>query len=271
MRFAFSTLLGLSLTGFCLGSAQAQTEMKKTKAEKREMKRERKREAREAMENGAMMGNHMTDEGMMEDYMMDEAMMAQPVPIGYPFAAPGGLHLYHYTDSSMEAVGEGSSYMKKMDNRWHHEMMMHDRMMREEAMMTENEKEMMMMPTPIGYPFAAPAGLHLYHYTDFSHEAVAEGSSSMKQMDKMESDDNMKREQRKWYGNREVDENDMTMEEEMKEPAPIGYPFAAPGGLHLYHYTDYSMEGVGEGSAAMKKADNMEMRDKKMKKEKMPK
>ncbi|MCW3099442.1 MAG: hypothetical protein JWL77_5060 [Chthonomonadaceae bacterium] len=265
-RITLSTVLGIALAGVCLSSAQAQSGAKTgTK-----------------MHHEAMRDNDM-DETTVDDYDMPE-----PAPIGYPFAAPGGLHLYHWTDFGHEALEPDSAYSKKMDNedlkaRRIHERMKHDSAMTKEDRMRyggyymtdENgmmvSEEAMVDPAPIGYPFAGPGALHLYHYTDYSGEGLAEGSATLKKMDNMEAEDEMRHERMKWYGGRTVDENEMTMYEEMKQPAPLGYPFAAPGGLHLYHYTDYSMEGIGEGSATMKKMDNDEKMEKKMKRSKTPK
>ena len=82
-RITLTTVLGLTLAGFCLGSAQAQSGTKK------------------------MMHNEMKHEMMDEDTsdeMTPEYRTPEPTPIGYPFAAPGGLHLYHWTDFSQEAL-----------------------------------------------------------------------------------------------------------------------------------------------------------------------
>jgi len=243
IRIAFSTMLGLSLVGLCLGSAQAQTGTKKTKAEKCEMKYAIRHEEMDD-----------TDAVLKDDDI-------RPAPLNYPFAAPGGLHLFHFTDYSMEGVGEGSAYEKRMENRWHRDKMLHERLAREEAMMTDEDKKMMREPAPLNYPFSAPGGLHLFHYTDYSMEGIGEGSAYMRKMDKMEMREEKVRDRMRH------EEAMMTDEEKkmMREPAPIGYPFAAPGGLHLYHYTDYSMEGIGEGSATMRKSDKEEMREKHMK------
>jgi hypothetical protein len=85
-RITLSTVLGLTLLGLCLGSAQAQTGMKKPKMQK-EMKHDK----------------------MMADSKMEEMMEA--APIGYPFAAPGclnlypgGLHFYHEEAASMKMM-----------------------------------------------------------------------------------------------------------------------------------------------------------------------
>jgi hypothetical protein len=224
-RFTLSAVLGLALAGVCIGSAQAQSGMK-----------------------------HMMK--------MEEGRMKQPAPIDYPFAAPGTLHLYHYDDYTHESISEESASMKQMDNRMMQDKMMRDgAMMREDRMMGEGyfmtdengmmvSEEEMMEPAPIGYPFAGPGSLHLYHFTDYTMEGLAEQSATMKKMDNMHMQDKMMH-------------DGMMMDEEMMEPAPIGYPFAAPGGLHLYHYDNYAGEGLSEGSATMAKMDKAEKMEKK--------
>ena len=256
-RFTLSTVVGLALAGFCLSSAQAQ----------------------------------MTKKMMKHEAEMIDERMIEPVSIGYPFAAPGGLHLYHYTDFSMEGIEAESATMKKMDN-----MKMRDDMMRDQAMIHEDRmmyeghymtdengmtmrEEDMMEPAPIGYPFSGPGALHLYHFTDYTMEGLAEESASMKKMDNMKMRDDMMRDHMMYRdGHMMMDENDMSMDDEaMVDPAPLGYPFAAPGALHLYHFTDYSMEAIAEQSSTMQKMDNMQKMDqgmkmdKKMKRNKMPK
>lgn len=234
-RFTISAALGLALVGGCLGSAKAQTTMP-------------------------------------EDDMMAEWTMIDPAPLGYPFAAPGGLHLYHYVDYSKEGIAEGSATMKRMDNRFQREKMLHERVMQREdrMMMSKDEEEEsewnMKEPAPINYPFAAPGGVHLYHWTDYTHEGLAEGTREMKKMENEEKWAKKHHEREKMYGSRMVDENGDTMWQEMKEPAPIGYPFAAPGGVHLYHWTDYTEEGLSEGTREMKKQDN-EMKTEKVRHE----
>ena len=230
-RIALSATLGLALASVCLGSAQAQSGKK-----------------------------HMMK--------IEEGREKQPAPIDYPFAAPGSLHLYHYDNYAHEGISEESASMKQMDDRMMQEKMMRDReMMRDDRMLGEGRymtdengmmmsEEDMMEPAPIGYPFAGPGALHLYHYTDYTMEGIAEESSTMKKMDKMHMQNKMMQDK--------MMHDDMSMDDdEMMEPAPIGYPFAAPGGLHLYHYDNYAGEGISEGSATIKKMDNMEKMNKK--------
>ena len=97
-------------------------------------------------------------------------------------------------------------------------------------------------------------------------EGIAEQSPAMHKMDKMQKMDSMMQDRMRMR-----DENGMSMDdEEMADPAPIGYPFAAPGSLHLYHFTDYTREAMEEQSSTMKKMDNAQKMDKKSMK-KMPK
>jgi hypothetical protein len=260
-RFTLSTVLGIALAGVCLGSAQAQSGM--------------------TWRDGRV----MMDEN---DMTMSEEMIMDPAPIGYPFAAPGGLHLYHFTDYTGDKLVEQSATMAKMDHAHMQDGMMRDRdMMRKDHMMSggyymtdENgmmmDEETMMEPAPIGYPFAGPGALHLYHFTDYTMEGIAEQSASMQKMDDMHKQDGMMRDRMMWRDGRVMmDENDMSMDDEMVEPAPIGYPFAAPGGLHLYHFTDYTGDKMVEQSVTMQKMDDAHMADKKrmdrMNKSKMPK
>jgi uncharacterized membrane-anchored protein YhcB (DUF1043 family) len=223
-RIALSTVLGLSLVGLCLGSAQAQSGTKKAKV------------------------HHETQSDAMQEEFHND-MVAEPAPIGYPFAAPGGLHLYHWADYTHQHLATGSSYSAHEDNRFHEEKMMHDRMMHEDAMTDPN----MVEPAPMRYPAGAPGGLNLYHYRTYAREEMVEGSASMTHRDHMEMRDKMVndriRDEDKRYGM-------------AKQPAPIDYPFAAPGTLHLYHYTDYTHEGLSEGSAPMKQMDNEEKMEK---------
>jgi len=239
-RFTLSTVLSLTLAGFCIGSAQAQNSHKEKTH------------------------HDMNHEAMMDEYGMDAGTWPQPVPINYPFSAPGGLHLFHWTDYSMDELAPESSYMKTMDNRYEQDKMLHERLTRAESMMSDEEKKMQRVPAPINYPFSAPGGLHLFHWTDYSMEELAPESSYMKTMDNRYEQDKMLHER--------LTRAESMMSDEEKElmtvPAPINYPFAAPGGVHLYHYTDYSREDLREGSAAMEHMNRMEKREKREKERK---
>jgi len=52
-------------------------------------------------------------------------------------------------------------------------------------------------------------------------------------------------------------------EDMMPDPAPMSYPQAAPGSLHLYHWKDYTQTKMAPGSASDKRGDNDHKKDKK--------
>ena len=223
-RITVSTVLGLALAGLCLSSAQAQSGMKSKSAKHQNM---------------------MHDSSAMDDSMMDDYNAPVPNPIGYPFAAPGGLHLYHYTDFSHEKLAPDSAYSQMTEDRWKRERKLRDR----ERMYTDGMTIAMVDPEPIRYPFAAPGGLHLYHWTDYSRTTLAPMGASEKRMDNEDRRQKMLRDRDRMY-------SDSMLEDNMVDPEPIRYPFAAPGGLHLYHWTDYSRNTLAPESASEKRMEN---------------
>jgi len=52
-------------------------------------------------------------------------------------------------------------------------------------------------------------------------------------------------------------------DEMMFDPAPMSYPQAAPGGIHLYHWKDYTQTTMEPGSVADKRWENQHKKDKK--------
>lgn len=49
------------------------------------------------------------------------------------------------------------------------------------------------------------------------------------------------------------------------DPAPMSYPFAAPGGINLYHWTDYTRTNWAEGSVQDEREARMELQDRRRK------
>ena len=52
-------------------------------------------------------------------------------------------------------------------------------------------------------------------------------------------------------------------EKPMFDPAPMSYPQAAPGSLHLYHWKDYTQRKIENGSVSDKRWDNEHKKEKK--------
>jgi hypothetical protein len=110
------------------------------------------------------------------------------------------------------------------------------------------------------YPFVAPGALNIYTYTPYTGNPFAEGTLYGR-IDKktLQAPDALSRRM------------DMENEEENPDidPAPINYPFAAPGSLHLYHYSDYNEDQLVTGDLdrdRMERERRREMRMQRMKK-----
>ncbi len=210
-------------------------------------------------------GDDMDD----NDDMEQSKVMTVPQAVNYPQAIPGGLDLFHYTDYTQTKIKEGSAAdaiqmkMKKADAK-----MMQERMMRE-ASMTDAQKMRMMKlypqaPLAYNYPQAIPGGLDLFHYTDYTGTTLMEGSAAdMIAMQMRERDEEMM--SMMSPDSRMGNMGSMPLDEQDKFPFPLNYPQAIPGGLDLFHYTDYTQTGIEAGSAAdaiemkMKEADEKKM------------
>ena len=206
-------------------------------------------------------------QGAMDDSdEMDEmGMSSHPLAFNYPQAIPGGLDLFHYTDYTMTKLKPGSAMdaiemkMMKMDAK-----MEQERMMREANMTDAQRARMMklypMAPLAFNYPQAIPGGLDLFHYMDYSGTTLMEGSArDMIEMQMKERDEEMMSMMPTGMM------SGMTMSAQEMFPAPFNYPQAIPGGLDLFHYTDYTMTSIESGSAM----DAIEMKMKEMDEKKM--
>ena len=240
-RIALPTLLGLTLTGTGLMVARAQdsTTDQGTKSNK-SMKSDKH--------------HRMDDDNMMTDDEMD----IKSAPLSYPQSAPGSLHLYHWTDYTKTEMKEGSVAETDRDRMHRMAMKMH----RRDAMMTDDEKmdeKMGIDPAPMGYPRAAPGSLHLYHWTDYTKTDIAPGSAA-DQRDKETRMMEMKMHRRDAM----MTDDEKMADKQRIDPAPMGYPQAAPGSLHLYHWTDYTESTIAPGSAAEQRDKQARKADKAM-------
>ena len=177
-----------------------------------------------------------------------------PLAVNYPQAIPGGLDLFHYTDYTQTHIKSGSAkdaYEMKMRK---YDAKMEAERMEREAKMTPEEKERMMKRYPLAplaynYPQAIPGGLDLFHYTDFTGTALMEGSAmDMIEMQAKEAEKERMAMQEPSMG-MNTPHMGMMGEDEMGEPFPFNYPQAIPGGLDLFHYTDYTLTHLAPGSA----------------------
>lgn len=176
--------------------------------------------------------------------------IADPVAPRYPWASPGTIHLYHYTDYSETRTARGSaadsSAMKQkiLDDRWAARVAEERKILGPEA----DKERAWGQPTQPSYPRAAPATIHLYHYTDYTRRMTAPGSVADAREAHMRSMDGQ-------WAARVAEERKILGPEADKEytwtegAAPL-YPWAAPATIHLYHYTDYTRWNLARGSVA---------------------
>jgi hypothetical protein len=167
-----------------------------------------------------------------QDRSMDADDARDPAPLHYPFASPGGLNLEHWTDYTQKATEPGTP----TDVRMHERRMEEERAMRSDALTDDG---MYRDPAPMNYLFASPGGLNLEHWKDYRQEATEPGTPTDVRMrqHRMEEERAMRSDA--------FDDGKMYW-----DPAPLHYPFAAPGSLHIEHWTDYTQQALQPGSAA---------------------
>lgn len=184
----------------------------------------------------------------------DDDRYSDPMPVSYPQAAPGTISLYHFHTYRGNRMMEGSV----TDTREHNMRMKEDEgmlrpagmSMRDAMKATYTDNPFMADPAPVNYPIAAPGSLGLYSYSDYTGNMIVSGSTIDKRPFKEMMRDKMM--------GRGTMHFDRAM---MPDPFPINYPFAAPGSLDLYSFSDYTMNNLVPGSASDRKMDKDRVTD----------
>ena len=185
----------------------------------------------------------------------DDDRYSDPMPVSYPQAAPGTIDLYHFHTYRGNRMMEGSV----TDMREHNMKMKEDQSflrpagmsMRDAMKATYRDNPFMADPAPVNYPIAAPGSLGLYSDSDYTGNMIVAGSATDKRMDK----EMMRDREMMSKGNMHFDRA------MMPDPFPVNYPFAAPGSLDLYSFSDYTMDKLTPGSATDRRADRDRMMD----------
>ncbi len=248
----FMPVLGLAVIGLAVsGSAQAQGKMKRSKSD--------------GMKSGMSKSSGMSDPMMMKD----SDIYTDPAPVGYPAAAPGSIGQYHYKSYRSDVLVTGGVTDARADKE-----MMRDKKMammgnkgmnaRDAMKMSYYDDPFMADPAPVNYPQAAPGSLSLYNFSDYTGDKLVPGSPEDKRMQR----EKMRDQKMMMMGNK-----GMTMRDAMHasyydnpfmaDPAPVSYPQAAPGSLHLYSFSDYTGDKLVAGSPTDVKSDRTMMADKK--------
>ncbi len=245
----FMPVLGLAVIGLAAsGSAQAQGKMKRSKSD----------------------GMKSSKSGMSDPSMTkDGDIYTDPAPIDYPAAAPGSIGMFHYKSYRSNTLVGGNISDVRMDKE-----MMRDKKMammgnkgmtaRDAMRMSYYDDPFMADPAPVNYPQAAPGSLHLYNFSDYTGDKLVPGSPEDKRMER----ERMRDQKMMMMGN-----HGMTMRDAMHasyydnpfmaDPAPVNYPQAAPGSLHLYSFSDYTGDKLVSGSPTDVKSDRDMKMDKK--------
>jgi hypothetical protein len=169
----------------------------------------------------------------MENRMQQDTF-AYPAPLDYPFAAPGTLHMEYWSDYTRSRREPGFT-----TDAWARaSRLAEEQAIRDGAFATEDKSTVDPMSLP--YPYAAPGGMVLSHWSDYTGSQLATGSATDARMD----ENRMVREQR-------MQEDRWRSEDPLNtDPMPASYPFAAPGSLDLYHWSDYTKMKMEAGSVA---------------------
>jgi hypothetical protein len=249
MQAHFNTPLGkvlaasLSLTGFML-AAPALAQDQSTTSTSTTTTTTTTTIMSQRRTNPSLLERSMHEQNLVNDRMTD------PMPVSYPWASPGSLHLYHWTDYQEWSIKQGSvtEAREEMTN-------IENRALRDEIHQTDQilgihwaeQVNRWQYPMTIEYPYASPGGLTLYHWTNYQKWNWAPGSPNEVEEQKVADRDRILRD--------EIHQTDQILGIHWAEqvnrweyPMAIEYPYASPGGLTLYHWTNYQKWNWAQGS-----------------------
>lgn len=200
-----------------------------------------------------------------------------PVFYHYPFVAPGALNVYTYTPYTGNPFAEGTLYGRVDKKSLYAPNAL-------TATDDPNSPYYYNVPTAgthydaqgyvipydtytgpyfYHYPVVSPGALEIYDYTPYTGNPFAEGTY----YGKVDKKNLLAPHPLRRHPDAEEEEDD-----DYVAPAPLNYPSAAPGSLHLYHYRDYNQDDLVTGNldkARMEKQERREMRSQRMKKNNM--
>jgi hypothetical protein len=180
-----------------------------------------------------------------------------PMSVGYPLAAPGLIGNYHWTDYTQTEWKSGSA----ADARYYRDQEI-TRQVYEQAgkypspSPSTNDPWAWHEPNPVDYPTATPGNIGLWHWTDYTHTAIAYESASAARLA-------MEREiaAKQWESSQAMyhrSDDPYYHSWGWIDPMPLSYPMAPPGTLGLWHYTDYTRYEMQPESATEARQDNQQ-------------
>jgi len=188
-------------------------------------------------------------------WVSDSEILPDPAPTGYPFSAPAGLDIFHWTDYRKQELGFGSASERRAEVERHNRAAeaSHPWLYEANRIKYGNHPgswfdDDVTEPAPAGYPFAATASIDLYHWKDYSHRELEFGSLD----ERRDRNDEM----RMARDDEGRPEGSMRMHRSYRSDGfkpmteSVQYPFAVPGGLDMMHWTDYTKMEIGFGSSS---------------------
>jgi hypothetical protein len=169
-----------------------------------------------------------------------------PMPVGYPMAAPGTINLYHWTDYTQTEIRPGSAMAARRE--WEYETA---RDVYAQARIAPASTASIYdpwgwhEPTSIDYPVAAPGTVGLWHWTDYTHTELKLESAREAHI-AMENQLSAKQWETQAMYPHSNDPNYHSWG--WIDPMPLSYPTAAPGMLGLWHWSDYTQSIMQLGS-----------------------
>jgi hypothetical protein len=197
------------------------------------------------------MNNSSTDESMMTDENMLNESMPDPMAINYPFAGPGTIDMRHFHSYRGMTLMPGTA----TEARYHRDRMQDE--MNNASSIKDNEE--MADPAPINYPFAGPGTVDMMHFHTYRGINLMPGSPTDERFQQQTMKDqtpgasvqsSAQGDTSAPYSSRE--ERSVSEDQEIADPAPINYPFAAPGTIDMAHFHTYRGITLEPGSVTEK-------------------
>jgi hypothetical protein len=182
-----------------------------------------------------------------------------PMPIGYPMAAPGTVGLWHWTDYTQTEKKLGSVE----EVRHERDLALAQQVYAQAGMSAApsapiSDPWAWHEPVPISYPLAAPGTIGRWHWTDYTHTEMHLESADTARL-AMENEISAKQWQTQAMYHPSADPNYHSWG--WIDPMPISYPTAAPGTIGLWHWTDYTHSEMKLESAEEARRENQKKVD----------
>jgi hypothetical protein len=189
----------------------------------------------------------------------DPAWYNDPMPVNYPFAAPGNLDMYHFRSYRGATLEPDSAASVRNDIR-----NIQSQMLYHTGPNGSTEADMdMIYPMPVNYPFAAPGNTDMYHFRSYRRGTLEPDSAASVRADQQMRISRRQYQEMNAYGTSQEETN-------WYDPMPVNYPFAAPGNLDMYHFRSYRGATLEPDSAASARTEHQIRQEKRARRQMQP-